>query len=365
MLNKKTSSKIKLSKKINISNKNKCFIVAEISANHSGNLNILKKSMLEARNCGADAIKIQSYEAKTMTLKAKNRHFLINDKSIWRGEYLYDLYKKAETPFKWHKEIFSFAKKNKILCFSAPFDMSAVDLLESNNCPIYKIASPEIEDLELIKKVAKTKKPIIISTGIADEQNIKDALNLCFKEKNYNIILLNCISSYPAKNYELNLSYINNLKKFSNIVGYSDHSDSDLASLLSLSYGAKVIEKHFILRKNLKSPDKTFSYDPKEFKNLVKQIRLSEIMIGRQNINKKKIIRKKLKTVTRSLFYSRNIKSGEKITPDNIKSVRPGTGLKLKYYKKILGKKVKKNCFYGYPVKISDLKNSKIILGNK
>ena len=291
-----------------------------------------------------------------MTLNVRNKHFLINDKSIWRGNYLYDLYKKAETPFSWHKEIFSFSKKNKILCFSAPFDTSAVNLLEENNCPIYKVASPEIEDLELVKKIAKTKKPIIISTGIADERDIKNALKICFREKNFKIVLLNCISSYPAKNNELNLSYIKTLKKYSKLVGYSDHSNSDLASLLSLSYGAKVIEKHFILNKKIKSPDEKFSYDPTQFKNLVKQIRISEIMLGKEDINKKEIIKNRLKTVTRSFFYSKNIKKGEKISFKNIKSVRPGTGLKLSFFSKIIGKKVKKDCKFGQPVKLKEIK---------
>ena len=351
----KIKKNIKITKKITISNNNRCFIVAEISANHSGNLNILKKTMLAAKKAGADAIKIQTYEADTITLKAKNRHFLINDKSIWKGQKLYNLYKKAETPFKWHKEIFSFAKKNNIICFSAPFDLSAVDLLEKLNCPIYKVASPEIEDIQLIEKVAKTKKPLIISTGIADEKDIKNAIQICIKSKNYNIILLNCISSYPAKNIELNLKYINVLKKICPIVGYSDHSNSDLAGIVSVANGAKVLEKHFILNKKIKTPDSSFSHSPIQLKNLIEKIRNVEVMLGSEKINKKKIIKKKLKTVTRSIFYSNNIKKGEKISIENIKSVRPGTGLKLSYFKKILGKKVKKNCKFGQPVKLRDI----------
>ena len=179
---KKLKSEIKFSKKIRISNSSKTFIVAEISANHSGSLRLLKKTMLKAKLAGADAIKIQSYQANTMTLDSRNRNFLIDDKSIWKGKYLYSLYQKAETPFKWHKEIFRFAKKNKIFCFSAPFDPSAVELLERCGCPIYKLASPEIEDLRLIRKIAKTKKPIIISTGIANEDDIKRALKICLEE---------------------------------------------------------------------------------------------------------------------------------------------------------------------------------------
>ena len=299
---------------------------------------------------------MQTYQANTITLNVNNKHFLINDKSIWKGQQLYDLYKKAETPFKWHNKIFSFAKKNNIFCFSAPFDLTAVDLLEKLNCPIYKIASPEIEDLRLIEKVAKTKKPIIISTGVANENDIKKALRVCIKFKNYNVILLNCISSYPAKNSELNLRYINILKKYCPIVGYSDHSNSDLASIISVANGAKVIEKHFILNKEIKSPDKTFSYNPKELKSLVQKIRNTEIMLGNELINKKKIIKGKLKTVTRSIFFSEDIKKGDRININNIKSVRPGTGLPLYYFNKILGKKVKKNCKFGQPVKLKDIK---------
>ena len=348
-------TKIKLSNNFTISNSNKCFIVAEISANHSGSLNILKKTMIAAKKAGADAVKIQTYEADTMTLNIRNKHFLIDDKSIWKGQQLYDLYKKAETPFKWHKEIFSFAKKNNIFCFSAPFDLTAVDLLEKLNCPIYKIASPEIEDLQLIEKIAKTKKPLIISTGIANENDIKNAIDICIKSNNYNVILLNCISSYPAKKTELNLKYINVLKKYCPIIGYSDHSDSDLACIISVANGAKVIEKHFILNKKITSPDSSFSHDPIQLKNLINKIRDVEIMLGSEKINKKEIIKKKLKTVSRSIFYSNNILKGEKISLSNIKSVRPGTGLSLKYFKKIIGKKVKNYCKFGQPVCLKDI----------
>ena len=240
----KFSKEIKLSKGLVISNKHKCFIVAEISANHSGNINILKKTMLKAKESGADAIKIQTYEANTITLNSNNNHFMINDSSIWKGKKLYNLYKSAETPFNWHKEIFSFAKKNRIFCFSAPFDLTAINLLNKLNCPMFKIASPEIEDLRIVEEVAKSKKPIIISTGIADEKNIADALKVCKKHKNFNVILLNCISSYPAKDNELNLKNIKILKKYTEIVGYSDHSKSDLAAIASVANGGKVIEKY-------------------------------------------------------------------------------------------------------------------------
>ena len=355
MKNNKIKNQIKITKDITISNNHKCFIVAEISANHLGSYKILKKTILSAKKAGADAIKLQTYEAKTITFDINNKHFHIDDNSIWKNQSLFELYKKAQTPFKWHKNIFNFAKKNKIFCFSAPFDLSAVNLLTKLNCQLYKVASPEIEDLELVAKIAKTKKPIIISTGIANEKNIINAIKTCKKYKNYKIILLNCISSYPAKKNELNIKHINFLKKYTPIVGYSDHSTTDLACLLSVANGAKVIEKHFVLNKKIKSPDSSFSYDPKEFKNLVKKIRQTEIMLGSEIIDKKKILRGKLKTVTRSLFYAKNIKKGEKISLENIKSIRPGTGLNPSYFRKIQGKKVIKNCKFGNPVKLKDL----------
>tara|TARA_B100001121_G_scaffold38941_2_gene33297 strand:+ start:467 stop:1570 length:1104 start_codon:yes stop_codon:yes gene_type:complete len=354
MLKPQTSKKISINKNLTISNSSKCLIVAEISANHGGSLKILKKTILKAKEIGADAVKIQTYEASTMTLNCKNRNFFIDDNSIWKGKYLFDLYKKAETPFKWHKEIFDFAKKNKVLLFSAPFDLTAVKLLQDLKCPLYKIASPEIQDLELIKKVSSTGKPIIISTGIANEKDISNALKICHKNKNSKIILLNCISSYPSRNNELNLNYINKLKKYSNLVGYSDHSMSDLPSIISVSLGAKVIEKHFVLNNKIKSPDVKFSYNPKEFKNLIMNIRIAEQMFGGENINKKYILRKKLKTITRSLFYIKDIKKGDKITKKHIRSIRPGTGLPLEHYEKVIGKKIKKDRFRGQPVQKKD-----------
>jgi pseudaminic acid synthase len=354
MIIKKTAKKIFFNKKEIISQKKKCFIVAEISANHGGKIDILKKTILKAKNIGVDAVKIQSYEADTMTLDVRNEHFLINDNSIWKGHYLYDLYKKAQTPFKWHKEIFDFAKKNNIILFSAPFDLTSLEILENLNCPFYKIASPEIEDLSLIEKVSKTRKPIIISTGIANDKMIKNAINVCLKNNNYKIVLLNCISSYPAKDKELNLNYLDHLKKFTHLVGYSDHSQSDHAILTSVAKGAKLIEKHFILNKDLNTPDKLFSYDPAQFKKLIVNIRKIEEMLGSEKIDKRKILDGKCKTITRSIFYCQNIKKGEMISDKNIKSVRPGTGLNLIYFKKIIGKKVKKNCFRGQPVRKED-----------
>ena len=207
----------------------------------------------------------------------------------------------------------------------------------------------------MIKEIAKTKKPVIISTGIASENNIKNALKICKKKKNYKIILLNCISSYPAQDIELNLLHINILKKYVPVVGYSDHSNSDLPCLISVALGAKVIEKHFMLNNKIKSPDKLFSYDSKKLKKLIVSIRAVEKMLGHEKIDKKKILKGKLKTVTRSLFFSKDIQKGMKINHENIKSVRPGTGLNLSFLKKILNKKLNRNVLKGDPVKLKDI----------
>ncbi len=275
-------------KNFSITENSKTFIVAEISANHGGDIKNIFKSISFLKKIGVNAIKIQSYEADTLTLNVRNKNFFINDKSIWKGKYLYDLYKSAQTPFSWHKEIFEYSKKKKMICFSSPFDKKSVDILEKLKCPAYKIASPEIQDLELINYVAKKKKPIIISTGIADEKDIELAIKECKKCGNNKFILLNCISSYPANKKELNLNYMNVLKKYSNLVGYSDHFIGDEASLNSVAMGAKVIEKHFIFNKMIKSPDRIFSMDSKEFKIFVNKIRELEVMLGSTSINKKK-----------------------------------------------------------------------------
>jgi len=340
-----------LIKKKKISLNSKVFIIAELSGNHGMKLKNVFKAIDGAKEAGADAIKIQSYEPDTITINTKNKYFYINDQSLWKGRYLYDLYKSTFTPFSWHKKIFSYARKKGILCFSSPFDITAVDLLEKCNCPAYKIASPEIEDLELIDYISKKKKPIIISTGIATEKDIFLAIKTCLKNKNNNIILLNCISSYPAKNFELNLLYINLLKRYSKLVGYSDHCNDIQASLASVALGAKVIEKHFILNYKIKSHDKTFSIDKKDFKLFVNKIRDLELMMGSEIINKKKILKKKLKTITRSLFYLKDIKKNQKISRQDIKSVRPGLGVSPQILRKIVGKKIKFNVKKYTPIK--------------
>ncbi len=348
---KKISKKIRLSKNFTISEKSSVFIVAEISGNHSGNIKNVFKSIDLIKKAGADAVKIQSYEPDTITVNSKKKYFFINDKSIWNGQYLYNLYKSSYTPFSWHKKIFSYSRSKGLLCFSSPFDLSSLEILEKNKCPIYKIASPEIQDLELIDAVSKTKKPIIISTGIADERDIDLAIKQCLSNNNNKIILLNCISSYPAKLNELNLRHILKLKNFCPIVGFSDHSNGNLAATSSISLGAKVIEKHFILSKNIQSSDKKFSITSSDFFNFVKEIRQTEIILGNINVDKKKILKKKLKTITRSLFYKKDLSAGIELKREHLISIRPGSGVSPQNLNKILGKKLKKNVKKYSPVK--------------
>ena len=351
----KISKKIRFSQNYQISETSKTFIVAEISGNHLGKIQNVFKSIDQIKKAGADAVKIQSYEPDTITVNSKNKNFFIKDKSIWKGQYLYDLYKKSYTPFSWHKRIFSYARSKKLLCFSSPFDLNSVKILEKNSCPIYKIASPEIQDLELIRSVAKTKKPIIISTGIADDRDITLAIKECLKYNNNKIILLNCISSYPAKATELNLRNILELKKFCPIVGFSDHSNGNLAAIGSVTLGAKILEKHFILNKKIKSADKNFSITSKDFFKFVNEIRLVEKMLGNKKVNKKKILKNKLTTITRSLFYNEDLKKGYRLKRDDILSIRPGLGISPQMLNRILGKKLKRNVKKNNPVQKKDI----------
>ena len=345
----KISNKIKIGNFV-ISKENSCFIVAELSGNHGGKKQNVFKAIDLISKSGANAIKLQSYEPDTITINSKKKYFYIDDKSIWKGKYLYQLYKSAYTPFSWHKEIFEYAKKKSLLIFSSPFDKSSIDMLEKLGCPCYKIASPEITDLELIDYAAKTKKPIIISTGIANINDINLAIKQCIKNNNNKIILLNCISSYPAKDYELNLKHIQKLSKITPIVGFSDHSADEIASLSSVSLGAKVIEKHFKINNTIKTPDKKFSLNSNNFFKFVQNVRRVEKMLGDINPNKKKILKGKLKTITRSLFFVKDVKKGSNLEINDVKSVRPGVGMSPQKLKQILGKKLKRNAKKNTPV---------------
>ncbi len=334
------------------------FIIAELSANHGGDIEIAKETIKAAKRAGADAIKLQTYKADTITLDVKNDYFKINHNSHWDGRYLFDLYEEAHTPWEWHKELFETAKDEGLICFSSPFDNSAVDLLESLDNPIYKIASFEITDIPLIEYVASKGKPIIISTGIASIEDIELALDTCRKQNNNDITLLKCTSQYPAMPKDCNLATIPDLKsRFEVNIGLSDHTLGIEAPVVAVALGAKVIEKHFMLDKNIGGPDAHFSLDESEFTQLVKAVRKAEKMVGKVDyeMTEKKI---KSREFSRSLFVSENVNSGDIIDSKNIKSVRPGHGLHTKYYNQILGKTFTQSVSKGTPLTLNMIENN-------
>jgi len=319
--------------------KNKTYIIAELSANHNNDIKVALETIKVAKEAGADAIKLQTYTADTLTLNSKRDDFIIKGGTLWDGKSLYELYQKAHTPWEWHKELFDYAKEIGIDIFSTPFDKSAVDFLEQFNPPAYKIASFEITDYELIRYTASKGKPMIISTGIATIDEIQDVVDICKSEGNYDITLLKCTSAYPAPIEDANLLTIPNMKEtFGVKVGFSDHTLGTTAPVVAVTLGATVIEKHFILDKSIDSLDKEFSLDKKEFSQMVKAVREVEKLLGKvdYSMSEKK---KKSRQFARSLYVAKDIKKGEIFTEINIRSVRPGYGMHPKYLKDILGKK--------------------------
>lgn len=339
---------IKIANKI-INDESPVFIIAEISANHGQNLNRAISMIKKAKECGADAVKFQCYTPDSLTINWDNKYFKIKH-SKWGGQTLYQLYKKAYTPWNWFKKLKNVADDLGIIFFATAFNKTSVDFLENINVPLYKIASFELVDLPLIEYVAKTKKPLILSTGMATLSEIKDAVNTAKKFGNKELILLKCISNYPAKPEEMNLMTIPDLKKsFKTIIGLSDHTLGIEVSIAAVSLGAQVIEKHFTLSRKIKTPDSFFSIEPIELKTLVENIRtvkksLGTVYYGPTNEEKKNII------FRRSIFTIKNIKKGEIFTEENIKSIRPGYGLLPKYYNEILGKKAKIKIKRGTPL---------------
>lgn len=318
--------------------KDKTFIIAELSANHGHDIEIAKETIRAAKRSGADAIKLQTYTADTITIDCNKPDFIIKD-TIWDGRCLYDLYKEAYLPWEWHKELFELAKQENIICFSSPFDKTAVDFLESLNTPAYKIASFEITDIPLIKYTAEKGKPIIISTGIADKEDIQLAVDTCKSVENEDIILLKTSSQYPAKIEDANLSMIPDLATRYNVIsGLSDHTAGELIPVIATTLGAKVIEKHFILDKSIGGPDATFSLDEREFTSMVEAVRKTEKAIGKIDYNLSEKATKS-RVFSRSLYIVKDIKSGELFTEENVKSIRPGLGLHPKHYQEIIGKK--------------------------
>lgn len=336
---------------------NNCFIIAELSANHGGDLEIAKETIRAAKRAGADAIKLQTYTADTITINVKSDLFKINQGTYWDGQYLYDLYKEAALPWKWHKALFDLAKEEGLVCFSSPFDFTAVDFLETLNTPIYKIASFEITDIPLIKYVASKGKPIIISTGIATEEDIELAIKICKEVGNNQITILKCTSAYPAKAEDVNLlTMVDIASKFNVNIGLSDHTLGIEAPVVAVSLGAKVIEKHFILDKKIGGADAHFSLDESGFTAMVKAVRIAEKMLGKVTY---KMDEKKAKSreFSRSLFVVEDVKKGDLVTKDNVRSIRPGYGLHPKYYFEILGKTFNSDIIKGEPLNKNMIKN--------
>lgn len=320
-------------------NKSNVFIIAELSANHGGDIEIAKETIRAAKRTGADAIKLQTYTANTMTLDSNKPDFTISSGTIWDGRNLYELYQEAYTPWEWHKELFETAKEEGLACFSSPFDKTAVDFLEELDCPIYKIASFEITDIPLIEYIASKGKPIIMSTGIAEFEDIQLAIETCKKVGNNDITVLKCTSSYPAPIEEANMIMIKQFAKDFNVkVGLSDHTLGTAVPVVATVLGATVIEKHFILDKKIGGPDASFSLDEQEFTEMVIAVRSAEKAIGEvtYSLTEKQ---KSGKVFSRSLYVAENVKKGDLITEKNVRSVRPGHGLHPKYYIDILGKK--------------------------
>ena len=328
-------------------NKDGVYIIAEMSANHNGSLQNALNTIKAAKEIGADCIKLQTYTADTITLNSKKDDFLINNDSIWDGMYLYDLYKEASTPWEWHKELFDYARSIEIDIFSSPLDKTAVDFLEQFNPSAYKIASFEMTDYELIRYTASKGRPMIISTGIAEKDEIQDAVDICLCEGNNDIVLLKCTSSYPAPLEDANLMTIPNLAEtFGVLAGFSDHTIGSTAPIIAATLGARVIEKHFILDRSFGGPDSSFSMNKQEFSQMVKAIREVEKLIGNVDytMNEKK---KKSRKFSRSLYVTKDIKKGEIFSEENIRSVRPGNGLHPKYLSEIIGTTSKKNYEFG------------------
>ena len=339
--------------------KKRVFLIAEMSANHCGNLNHALKLIQTAKINGADAVKIQTYTAESMTLNLKKKYFKIN-KGIWKGKYLWDLYDKGKTPLVWHKKLFNYAKKIGIKIFSTPFDDKAVDFLEKLNCPIYKISSFEMTDLLLIKKVAMTKKPIIISTGMANTKEIDEAFFTAKKYGAKKITLLYCVSNYPSKNSDFNLNNIKFLKKrYKCKIGLSDHSKDNRIAMAAVAAGAEVVEKHIALEGQKKGLDINFSLKGKEIKNFRNDLDLISDLFSKNFIDNKRNDFDSRK-YRRSIFAIKNIMEGEKFTLENIKRIRPGYGLEPKYFNKLLKTNSPYNIEYGEPLSKDILKKLKL-----
>ena len=321
----------------NINESSGVFIIAELSANHNGSIKTAIETIRAAKRAGANCIKLQTYTSDTMTIDSDKEDFIIKG-TIWEGKNLYKLYKEAYTPWEWHRELFKVAKEEGLVCFSSPFDKTAVDFLETLDVPAYKIASFEITDIPLIEYVASKGKPIIISTGIATIEDIELAVEACNRKGNQKIALLKCTSSYPAPVDEANISMIKDLaERFNVLSGLSDHTMGSVVPIVATALGAKIIEKHFILDRSIGGPDASFSMNEEEFTQMVNSIRSAEKSIGDINYNLTEK-QKKGKDFSRSLYIVSDVKAGDIITDENVRSIRPGFGLHPRFLESIKGK---------------------------
>ena len=307
--------------------RDKCMIVAEMSANHNGKKETAIETVRAAKRAGADAVKLQTYRADTITLRCDKPDFIINEGSIWDGQYFYDLYEQAYTPWEWHEELFHVAKEEGLICFSSPFDKTAVDMLEALDCPVYKIASFEITDIPLIEYAASKHKPMVLATGIATEEDIQLAVEACRRMGNNDITVLKCTSSYPAPVEEANLCMIRDLaERFQVKSGLSDHTLGSVSPIVAVTQGASMIEKHFILNRSIGGPDCSFSMEEKDFAQMVKDVRMAELSLGKTTYELTEKMRGS-RSASRSLYVAEDMKAGEVITERNVRSVRPGFGL--------------------------------------
>lgn len=330
------------------------YIIAEMSANHGGDINNAFKIVEEAKKAGADCVKIQTYTADTLTINCDKEPFKIKG-GLWDGYTYYDLYKEAYTPWEWQRSIKEKCEEVGVDFLSTPFDRTAVDFLEQLSVDFYKIASFELVDIPLIEYTASKGKPMIISCGMGSEEEIREALDACYRQNNRNVVLLKCCSQYPAKYEDMNLSVIPDMiNKFGVTVGLSDHSEGSLAPIAAVALGAKVVEKHVCLDEKINSADMGFSMKMSEFKKMADDVRNATLVIGKPTYELTENEKGGLGG-RRSLFAVKKIKAGESFTEENIRSIRPSDGVKPKYYKELLSKKAKKDYDFGEPISYEEL----------
>lgn len=328
-------------------NSKKVFVIAELSANHNNDLNLAKKTIDAIAESGADAVKVQTYTADSLTLNVDNEYFGPRKDGLWKGKTLYELFTEGSLPYKWHEDLKKHSESLGLIFFSSPFDREGVDFLESLNVGLYKIASPEITDIPLISYVASKGKPIIMSTGLASLADIQLAVDTCRKEGNNDITLLKCTSEYPATPDMANLLTIPNLKETFNVkVGLSDHSFGSTVPVVAVSLGASVVEKHFVLNRENGGIDAAFSMEPQEFKHMVSAVKDAKDALGSVSYN----LTDRNKNRRRSIFVSKDVKKNDKISIENVKCIRPGNGLHPMHYNEIINKKFSRDLKAGTPL---------------